>query len=261
MATIANKFMAKSSEIEYQYRTPRAQIALYVDRFWCLKHTGSIAKEVILLPDGKIDILFSKSATASFHAVLIGLATLPDKKTLEPGLITFGISFHPIAMEYILQKPVAALINGAAELKGDFWGASASWLTNFDLFCEKVSAIILSLVPEVPDERKLRMQRCLLESSGNTTIRSIEKNCFITARALNRYWMHYLGIPLKTYLLVLRFRSAFPHIKKGNLYPEADYADQSHFIREVKRLSGHLPKELLKNKNDRFVQFSVLDPE
>ena len=253
--------MAKSTEIEYQYQSPPEEISLYVDRFWCLKHASKTAKDVILLPDGKIDILFSSSDTAPFQVVLVGLATMPDKQVLEPGLITFGISFNPLAMEYIVQKSVAAFVNEAVELKTDFWGARASWLKDFDLFCKKVSEIIIALLPKAPDDRKLRMQAYLLQSNGNTTVRSIEKNCFITSRALNRYWMQAFGIPLKTYLLLLRFRSAFPHIKKGNLYPEADYTDQSHFIKEVKRLSGHLPKELLRNQNDRFLQFSVLNPD
>ncbi|WP_435523659.1 hypothetical protein [Chryseobacterium indoltheticum] len=33
--------------------------------------------------------------------------------------------------------------------------------------------------------------------------------------------------------------------------------DQSHFIKEIKQLSGVSPKELHKSENDRFLQFLV----
>ncbi|SEN91039.1 hypothetical protein SAMN05216436_1253 [bacterium A37T11] len=48
-------------------------------------------------------------------------------------------------------------------------------------------------------------------------------------------------------------------IQDGILFPQQNYADQSHFIKEAKKLSGVSPKELHKNKNGRFLQFSVLD--
>jgi AraC-like DNA-binding protein len=63
---------------------------------------------------------------------------------------------------------------------------------------------------------------------------------------------------LKAYANILRFRASFEQLHRGELYPEQNFADQSHFIREVKKLSGVTPKELNKNKNDRFIQFSVL---
>ena len=44
----------------------------------------------------------------------------------------------------------------------------------------------------------------------------------------------------------------------GKTFPELNYTDQNHFIKEVKKFSGVVPKELSKNKNDRFVLLSVL---
>ena len=46
--------------------------------------------------------------------------------------------------------------------------------------------------------------------------------------------------------------------EEGKLFPEQNFCDQAHFTRAVKKLAGVVPKELAKNKNDRFVQFSSL---
>lgn len=46
--------------------------------------------------------------------------------------------------------------------------------------------------------------------------------------------------------------------KNGDFYPQLDYADQSHFIREVKKFAGVKPIILNKNENDRFIQFSLM---
>ncbi|HWV29535.1 MAG TPA: hypothetical protein VN038_07775, partial [Dyadobacter sp.] len=48
--------------------------------------------------------------------------------------------------------------------------------------------------------------------------------------------------------------------REGRLFPDENYADQSHFIREIKKYAGVVPKELERNKNDRFIQFSTLPP-
>ncbi|SEA05210.1 hypothetical protein SAMN05216365_10744 [Porphyromonadaceae bacterium NLAE-zl-C104] len=52
-------------------------------------------------------------------------------------------------------------------------------------------------------------------------------------------------------------RSSFESIKEGTLYPDLNYYDQSHYIKETKKYTGESPKKLLKNEDDRFLQLSV----
>ncbi|MGE8425120.1 MAG: AraC family transcriptional regulator, partial [Sphingobacterium siyangense] len=74
----------------------------------------------------------------------------------------------------------------------------------------------------------------------------------------NRYFNQQFGLSLKSYCNILRFRSSLDHIAKGKLFPEEHFFDQTHFIKEIKKFSGVVPKELLKNKNDRFILLSSL---
>ncbi|WP_409017658.1 helix-turn-helix domain-containing protein [Chryseobacterium sp. 2987] len=75
---------------------------------------------------------------------------------------------------------------------------------------------------------------------------------------MNRYFHKWLGVTLKSYLNIIRFSNSLKQLKNGDFYPQLDYADQSHFIREVKKFTGVKPIILKKNENDRFIQFSLM---
>jgi AraC-like DNA-binding protein len=90
------------------------------------------------------------------------------------------------------------------------------------------------------------------------TVKELSENVYWSSRQINRYFNDKFGISLKKFCTILRFKASFQHIKEGKLFPEQNFADQAHFIREVKKLTGFTPKELCKNQNDRFVQFSTL---
>ena len=84
---------------------------------------------------------------------------------------------------------------------------------------------------------------------------------FWSTRQINQYFNHQFGISLKTYCNILRFQASLSHIKEGKLFPQLNYYDQSHFIKEIKKLSGALPKDLFKNKNSRFLQLLAIGPK
>ena len=81
---------------------------------------------------------------------------------------------------------------------------------------------------------------------------------FWSKRQISRYFKNRFGLSLKAYCNILRYRASFQQLKEQQLYPEQDYADQAHFIRDVKKYSGVTPKKLAENKNGRFIQLSTL---
>jgi AraC-like DNA-binding protein len=93
------------------------------------------------------------------------------------------------------------------------------------------------------------------------TVTELSEKVSWSSRQINRYFNQQFGLSLKAYCGILRFRASFPNIKEGKLFPEQNFSDQSHFIKEVRKLAGVSPKELMKNKNDRFIQFSALTPD
>jgi AraC-like DNA-binding protein len=190
--------------------------------------------------------------------ILLGIETQPEQPTITSKRQTFAISFKPLATEYIFQNTVFNLLDNVKNLPTDFWNFSGDDLNDFDSFCEKATQKIQSLLPKDIDERKRKLFQLIYSSNGALTVQELSEKVFWSSRQINRYFNQQFGLSLKAYCNILRFRASFRHIKEGKLFPQQNFADQPHFIKEVKRLSGVSPKELNKNQNDRFIQFSTL---
>jgi len=245
-------------DFEYKIIKPDKSIADFVESFWLLQNHAGHNKEVVILPDGRIDLFFSQSATEPFDIILSGLETHPNQATLATGTVMFVISFKLLATEYIFQDAVSSLLDSAKYLPADFWDFNSKDLNDFDLFCEKATQKIQSLLPNEIDSRKQKLFDLIYASNGALTVNELSEKVCWSSRQINRYFNQQFGISLKAYCGILRFRASFNHIKNGKLFPQENFADQSHFIKEVKKLSGVSPKELKRNQNDRFVQFSTL---
>ena len=245
-------------EFDYKVIKPVPALADFVESFWMLTNHSETAKEIIILPDGRFDIIFSYSSAEPYQVALIGLSSEAEQTVFPANAVMFAVSFKLLAVEYLLDIKAAALLNTAQSLPVHFWGIGKSDLTDFGSFCEKVSAKMLSLIKPNIDNRKKKLFDLVYSSNGCLTVKELSKTIFWTERQINRYFNQFFGIPLKAYCKILRFRASFPHIKEGKLFPQQNFADQPHFIKEVKKLSGVIPKELSKNKNDRFIQFSTL---
>ncbi|MDF2380877.1 helix-turn-helix transcriptional regulator [Nostoc ellipsosporum NOK] len=245
--------------ISYQFIKPDNALADYVESFWLLQNKSTEAKQVTILPDGRIDLFFSKSAEEPFHITLLGISTHPDRAMIAPSTLTFAISFKPLGAELLFNDPVHDLLNSAKQMPVDFWNFNEKDLGDFEQYCSKATEHIKRLLPDKTDERKRQLFNLIHASKGSVTIKDLSDKLFWPARQINRYFSPQFGLPLKAYCNIIRFRASFQHIKEGKLYPQEDFADQSHFIKEVKKLSGALPKELSKNKQDRFIQFSLLN--
>jgi AraC-like DNA-binding protein len=247
-----------NEEIIYKVSLPNNSISLFVESFWMVANTSEKEKEIIVLPDGRIDISFTYFGTDHLHTRLVGLETAPAKAIFPPATVIFAISLNLLAVEYLLNTSIASLLNAAKELPDNFLSISGDDLNNFETFCIKATKQIEAVTTGKPDERKQHLFDLIYSSNGSMSVKELSAKVFWSSRQINRYFNQTFGMPLKTYCKILRFRASFAHIKDGKLFPEENFADQAHFIREIKKLSGVIPKELFKNQNDRFIQFTTL---
>jgi len=246
------------NDLKYKFIKPEKSLDDFVESFWCLQNLSDTDKDIIVLPDGRIDLICTQSATEPFNIILLGIGTHQDTAILTSNATMFAISFKLLATEYIFKNSVSHLLDKAQNLSADFWNFNEEDLNNFDLFCEKATRQIQSLLPKEIDNRKQKLFDLIYSSNGEMTVNELSEKVFWSSRQINRYFNQQFGLSLKAYCSIIRFRASFQHIKEGKLFPQQNFADQSHFIKEVKKLSGVLPKELSKNKNDRFIQFSTL---
>ena len=117
---------------------------------------------------------------------------------------------------------------------------------------------MLTLINPDIDSRKQKLFELIYSSNGSLRVKELSEKVYWSSRQINRYFNRQFGLSLKAYCNILRFRASLPQIRNGRLFPEENFADQTHFIKQIKKFSGVVPKELLKNKNDRFILLSTL---
>jgi AraC-like DNA-binding protein len=248
MATMSNNF---SREVV----KPGETLAGFVEHFSSLQNLSALSGGIII-PNGRIDIQFSITMHNKFAVSLVGLETKPKSLPVQNDYSTFfTISFYPLAAEYIFHRSVAGILDNQEILPDDFWGFSMDDLGDFEAFCKKASQKIQSQITVTIDERKRRLFELIFASNGEVSIKELAAKVHWSARQINQYFNQQFGLSLKSYCNILRFQASLSHIQQGRLFPELNYFDQSHFIKEIKKLSGASPKELFKNQNSRFLQF------
>jgi AraC-like DNA-binding protein len=256
--TAASKQPATVDGFYCKFIRPGKTLADFVENIGMFHNPSGEAKEVVIMPDGRIDLFFLQSEQVPFQVTLIGLETAPEQRSIPPHTLAFVISFKPLAVEYILHTSIADLLNSTKDLPNDFWDFNANDLKDFDAFYQKASRKITTLLPGAVDERKRKLFELIYASNGEMSVGELSAKVFWSSRQINRYFNQLLGFSLKAYCNILRFRASLEHIAQGKLFPELNFTDQNHFIKEIKKFSGVVPKELSKNKNDRFVLLSVL---
>lgn len=247
-----------SNDLEYKIVKPGKQLSDFVDSFWFLHNQSDVPKDTTGLPDGLVDVLLSKSDTDPFSIAQLGGLTQYEQAKVSANSLIFCISFKLLAVEYIFKENISDIVNSGRLLPEGFWGFTETDMLNFDHFVEKATQKIISLLPEEIDERKRKLFELIYSAKGAITVKELSKKVFWSSRQINRYFKQQFGLSLKAYCNILRFRASLEHIAKGQLFPEENYFDQNHFIKEVKKFSGVAPKELSKNKNDRFILLSAI---
>lgn len=242
--------------IQFTSVEPIPVLADFVESIWMLKNEDNVEKEIILLPDGRFDIIFSYTPTGEFHATLKGLETTWGQAVIAAGIVMFVVSFKLLAIEYLLNFKVASALNEGQRLPDNFWGIKIDDLKDFEFFCHKITRIMQSLIKPNIDNRKKELFTLIYGSTGSLSVKELSQKVFWSSRQINRYFNQQFGIALKAYCTILRFKTALQPIKEGHFSGDEHFADQAHFIKEIKKFSGVLPKDLHKNQNGRFILFS-----
>ncbi|MFV5700099.1 helix-turn-helix domain-containing protein [Flavobacterium sp. ZT3R17] len=242
----------------YKFILPNNSLADFVENIGMFHNQSDKPKEVILMPDGRVDLFFMQSELTPFQIVLIGLETVPEQRIIPPHTLAFKVSFRPLGVEYILKTSIADFLNSGKNLPQDFWNIHSDDLKDFDAFHTKIVLKLNEFLPIEIDDRKRKLFELIYASNGEIKIQNLSEEIAWSSREINRYFNKQFGLSLNTFCKILRFKASLEHIAKGKLFPELNFTDQTHFIKEIKKFSGVAPSELLKNKNDRFILLSVL---
>jgi AraC-like DNA-binding protein len=201
-----------NNDFYYKFIKPDKSLADFIENLGMFHNQSDKAKEVVVMPDGRIDLFFSQSASKPFVVTLIGLETVPEQRSIPPQTLTFVISFTPLAVEYILQTSIADLLNSAKDFPNDFWNFNADDLKDFDAFSKKASQKLKELLPEEIDERKRKLFGLIYSTNGEMSVKELSEKVFWSSRQINRYFNQQFGLSLKAYCNILRFKVSLEHI-------------------------------------------------
>ena len=250
-----------NNDFNYKFILPDDSFSDLVENIGMFHNPSDRVKEVVLMPDGRVDLFFMQSESAPFQVILIGLETFPEQQDIPPHTLAYKISFKPLGVEYLLQTAIADILNSAKILSPDFWGFGPDDFKDFDTFHQKIVQKLNELLPHKIDERKRQLFELIYTSNGEIKVAELSEEISWSSRQINRYFNKQFGLSLNAFCKILRFKASLQHIAQGKLFPELNFTDQAHFIKEIKKFSGVIPSELLKNKDDRFILLSVLKEE
>ncbi|WP_343610776.1 AraC family transcriptional regulator [Chryseobacterium oranimense] len=249
------------TELEYISLPPQECLSHLIESIWMVRNHSEESVEAIVLPDGKIDLFLFLDQKGQFEIFISGICNEPILKQPFPKSVMFAISFYPTAAEYVFKRSFADSLNQKIILPPGFMEFCREDMQDFDAFYKKACRTIQSVLTGPIDNRKILLFDLVNRSKGEIKVEAIASETGWNSRGINRYFRKWLGITLKSYIDIIKFCNSLKQLKKGNFYPELNYADQSHFIRAVKKFSGSKPNILRKNDNDRFIQLTTLSDE
>jgi AraC-like DNA-binding protein len=237
---------------------PDKSISHFVHSFWMLENkTGKDIRSTVL-PNGMVDLILIKMNSENWEMVVRGIDTLPGQVTIAADTKMFSIGLKLLAVEYLLGDPIKDVLNEGRAITNNFWLFEQDDLSSLKNFCNKAAQKIKTILAESIDNRKKKLFELIYSSQGSMTVKELSEEVHWSSRQINRYFNQFFGISLKVYCNILRFGASFKHISEGKLFPELNFTDQNHFIKEINKYAGVTPKELSKNKNDQFVNITAI---
>ncbi len=242
----------------YKESKPKGFLKNFIQCFWYYKTTEEGIQHTIL-PDGYFDLIAEFEDDVLSLVQLTGIWTSPKHLDIPKNKTYIAIRFKLLAAEYLFQRELKSILDTSLSLPFEFWNIDSYQSNEFEKFVSNSTSRIensLKHWKEI-DNRKLKLFDLVYQQQVKTVAEVSEKVSW-SSRQMNRYFNAQFGFSLKEFFNIVRFKSSYKHISKGLLYPENEYFDQSHFIKEVKKYSGVTPKELHRNKNDRFLQLATI---
>lgn len=259
---------------------PPLALSNHVRYFWSVE-VDTLSNDVFSINtfvDDSSGIIFLKNngKTALFkndnpvlEALVYGQATIPTKNTCVASFKALGVLFYPHAITELFGTSASELVNKIIHLN-DFLDQrfvdQVMESEGFDSQIQMISNFLLKKLSLIKAEDKL-VKHSLSKIRSSCGILQVKELCdfyHLSERQFERRFKNVVGVSPRHYIKVIRFQEGINRIRSGNykrlsqIAHELEYADQSHFIRHIKELSGINPKAF-RDQRDMGVINLMLD--
>lgn len=259
--------------MRYKIIRPCRQLAPYIRYYWMMEideSEGSMTERVI--PTGTVQLLFhyktpffcsfNNTRTQQARSSINGISHSFSDVIAEGGSGVIAVSFEPFGACQFFRFPLHEIENSAlalSDLDQKEIMDLEDKLMNICNLEQKIYHIEMYLLKKLA---VIRHSDFLFLTEGLDLIRmkkgmlrvdELSKSLFTTKRTLERRFNLYLGKSPKQFIRLVRFQEVLKGLYQFNnknlteFTYENGYYDQSHFINDLKQLTGYSPKELLEN--------------
>lgn len=223
---------------------------------------AGVRQVVETLPHPTVHLVFTSGDPAA--AEVHGIHTGKFARVLEGQQNVFGVKFRPGAFRTFLGRAVASLQNLTIDAK-EVFGPSvveiAGALTAHDPVQDEKIALanefLLARLPAGDAKAQLAAslaERAALQDPALSTVEQMARAAGMSERALQRLFREYVGIGPKWVILRYRLHELVERLNSGEPVDWAGeaadlgYFDQSHLIRDFRRLTGYSPESYRKQR-------------
>ncbi|RQW64374.1 helix-turn-helix domain-containing protein [Vibrio viridaestus] len=223
-----------------------------VSHYYSFK-SGPKSDPTIAVPDGCIDLLFDCDAESP-SAMVCGTTLEARSVQFNYNRRYFGVRFNPGTFPDFLDTTASEVIDKQCDLRNVLKGADqlVEQIAATQSFEEQVLTVKLFLQKKQarrPSNLTAQIVAKICEHKGNIQIQDLERYSGYTARTLQRQFKNDIGLTPKGFSRAIRCQSAIYDINHGNgvtftdLAFDLGFSDQSHFLREFKKLVSATPLE------------------
>jgi len=239
---------------EYQELVPPPALADAVECFWSIRPTNGSSVMHRVTPDGCADIVFTRSGNDVALQVVGPMTHFEDYK-LASGMTHLGVRFRPGMWPVQFRVDGDAVTDAVLPLE-DVWGAPARDLLDQIAgknSAEECASLLFQSIhqpqPRTPAQRAIAWME---KHPGSVSLDWIACQAGLSPRQFRRVCISQTGLSPKFLARVLRFRNAHSRLasesgQHAGLAADCGYTDQSHFIAEFQRFTGHTPSSYLRS--------------
>ena len=249
---------------EYQ---PHEILAPYIDKYWVMEGTLEPEERIKILPDGCTDFIFNLDESANvadqngmkiggMQAYFVGpMRAYSELQVCSEMIHLIGVRFTPCGLTVFTKIPMSEFTDQRVflpDLDVLFNAGFAAILREKNtlkerlLIIERYLLFCLRYSGEV-DKQVARAVGLMHQADGKIPVRELMEQVCLCQRHFERRFKHATGYTPKEYTRIVRFRRTMDvlrQVTRDNLFSVAidcGYYDQSHLVKEFKRLSGSPP--------------------
>jgi AraC-like DNA-binding protein len=198
------------------------------------------------------------------EAFLYGMTTAPMESQSHATFSAVGAAFHPFVIQELFRTNAVNFTDQLVSLEDLGLGDFSRPIIDEDDPDNQLKLLADFLSRKIQEMKRsdvaikhaiIAIQNC----KGQVRVQDLYKISDVSARQFERRFLSCTGVSPRHFIQVSRFQEFIKRIRTGDRKPlshhayDLGYADQSHFIRVIKRFSGLNPKAFRQYSKDGFL--------